>query len=1036
MYCAPRAVRVTPSCRVTPRSILNTKRTHLHQQQHRDLNLKPQTQITKSPCIKSVQQKFYVQTSTKPQAVPLINLSENFLDGTSAAYVEQMYDAWRKDPSSVHASWAAYFKNIENGLAPGAAFQLPPSSSRISSSSAPQQSGQVDAEQLRRTITDSMRLLLLVRAYQVRGHVLANIDPLGLTQNSVPPELELSTYGFTESDLDREFYVGDKLLSGFLSSDRQQVKLRDILKRLKETYCGSIGFEYMHIQDREMCNWLRDRIETPQQYSYNKEDKKVILDRLFWSTNFELFVAKKWGVAKRFGLDGCESLIPGIKALIDTAAELGVENVVMGMAHRGRLNTLANVVRKPLEAIFHEFAGKEPSEGTGTYTGSGDVKYHLGTSYDRQTRYGKKIHLSLLANPSHLEAVNPVVEGKARAKQTYLNDNKREKVMSLLIHGDASFAAQGIVYETIDFSGLPNYTTGGSVHVVINNQIGFTTDPKSSRASLYCTDVAKVSDAPIFHVNGDDPEAVVYVSELAAQWRQKFHKDVVIDIVCYRKFGHNEGDEPRFTQPLMYKQIDKMVPTLDQYINKLLKENVVTKSEIDTMANGVRDILEKAFKDSSSYKPADTDWFESVWKGFKKAQQNQPAVRPTALPTDLVHKIGHKLVDIPANFTLHKNVKQIIAARKQALETGEGVDWGFAEGLAVGSLLLEKNHVRISGQDVERGTFSHRHAVLHDQNTGETLIPLNTLSPDQAPFTITNSSLSEFGVLGFELGYSLENPNSLTIWEAQFGDFANGAQVMFDQFVSSGETKWRRQSGLTMLLPHGYDGSGPEHSSARLERFLQLSDSDPDVIPKGTSEEVIQKANWQVVNATTPANFFHALRRQVHRDFRKPMVVMSPKSLLKQRNSFSPLKNFTDGKFESVIADTHALVPDDQVSKILFCSGKVYYDLNDARNNRKINDIAIVRVEQVYPFPFPEVMAQIAKFPKAQVMWVQEEPKNMGSWNWIAPHLRTAGKGVHGQHFWPMYAGRPSSASPATGYSWEHKRELVNLINAALAPAK
>jgi len=986
----------------------------------------------------------------------LNKLSENFLDGTSSVYIEQMYRSWKHDPSSVHSSWASFFSNIEAGIPPGSAFQQPPTFSQLSDVTS------IPSENISRAISESMRILLLIRAYQVRGHAIANLDPLGLLKIPILPELELASYGFTEADLDREFTFGDSTITGFLGG-RSKAFLRDIVHRLRETYCSSIGFEYMHIQNRERCNWLRERIETPEKHRFSNSEKKIILERLMWATEFELFISKKWGVAKRFGVDGCESLIPGMKALFDQASDVGIESAVMGMAHRGRLNVLANVLRKPLEAIFHEFSGGTPLESkteTG-YIGSGDVKYHLGTSYDRLTRNGKKIRLSLLANPSHLEAVNPIVEGKVRARQYTLNDDQHEKVMSLIIHGDASVAAQGIVYETIDLSGLSNYTTGGTVHIVINNQIGFTTDPKSSRANTYCTDVAKVSDAPIFHVNGDDPEAVVYACRLAAEWRQRFHNDVVVDIICYRKFGHNEGDEPRFTQPLMYKQIDKQEPTMSSYQKRLMKEKVITQEEIDALFHTIRTTLEKAHANAEKYQPQNSDWLESCWKELLHPPKDHPLLQKRSLyktssTMETLQKVGKALYTVPEDFHLHPGVRRLLQERKAMMTSGEGVNWGMAEALAVGSLLLEGYHVRLSGQDVERGTFSHRHAVLHDQESGAVYRPLDHLAesnhfvsggdrPYRTLFTVTNSSLSEFGVLGFELGYALENPNFLVIWEAQFGDFANGAQVIIDQFISSGEAKWKTQNGIVLLLPHGFDGGGPEHSSARLERYLQLCDSDPDQIPPGPlattagdvndvirMEYLIQHSNWQVVNVSTAANFFHVLRRQLHRDFRKPLIVMSPKSLLRLKSASSRLTEFIDGsKFELLYPeiDKETLVTDAKITRLVFCSGKIYYDLLEERSKRKVKEIALIRIEQLYPFPFEKVIEQANKYANAEIIWCQEEPKNMGAWSFMAAHLRTALKPTRGTSFFPRYIGRPSAASPATGYFSEHVSQWLAIAN-------
>ncbi|XP_076921921.1 uncharacterized protein LOC143583518 [Bidens hawaiensis] len=784
--------------------------------------------------------KSKAQSAPVPRAVPLSRLIDSFLDGTSSVYLEELQRAWEADPNSVDESWDNFFRNFVGQAA-----------------TSPGISGQ--------TIQESMRLLLLVRAYQVYGHMKAKLDPLNLEQREIPDDLDPALYGFTEADLDREFFLGVWRMSGFLSENRPVQTLRAILTRLEQAYCGSIGYEYMHIADREQCNWLRDRIETPIPMSYNRQRREVILDRLIWSTQFENFLATKWTAAKRFGLEGGETLIPGMKEMFDRSADLGVESIVIGMSHRGRLNVLGNVVRKPLRQIFNEFSGGiRPAEGL--YTGTGDVKYHLGTSYDRPTRGGKRIHLSLVANPSHLEAVDPVVVGKTRAKQYYSKDADRTKNMGILIHGDGSFAGQGVVYETLHLSALPNYTTGGTIHIVVNNQVAFTTDPKSGRSSQYCTDVAKALNAPIFHVNGDDVEAVIHVCELAAEWRQTFHTDVVVDIVCYRRFGHNEIDEPSFTQPKMYKVIRNHPSALEIYQKKCLETGQVTKEDIDRIHNKVTSILNEEFLASKDYVPQKGDWLSAFWSGFKSPEQLS-RIRNTGVKPEILKNVGKAIATLPENFKAHRAVKKIFADRLKMIETGEGVDWAVGEALAFATLLVEGNHVRLSGQDVERGTFSHRHSVVHDQETGERYCPLDhvIMNQNEEMFTVSNSSLSEFGVLGFELGYSMENPNSLVIWEAQFGDFANGAQVIFDQFLSSGESKWLRQIGLVVLLPHGYDGQGPEHSSARLERFLQMSDDNPFVIPEmePTLRNQIQKCNWQVVNVTTPANYFHVLRRQV-----------------------------------------------------------------------------------------------------------------------------------------------------------------------------
>lgn len=915
------------------------------------------------------------------------------------------------------------------------------------------------------TIQESMRLLLLVRAYQVNGHFASTLDPLGLDQRRTPDELKPETYGFTEKDLDREFFLGTWSMEGFLKEDRPVKTLREILDRLQETYCGTIGYEYMHIPDTARCNWIRAHIETPEPVPFSTDKKLMLLDRLTWSEMFESFLANKYTAAKRFGLEGCEALIPGMKALIDRSADLGVESIVIGMPHRGRLNILANVMRKPLEQVFSEFAGRKlygevsSSDGSDSYTGSGDVKYHLGTSYDRPTITGKRIHLSLLANPSHLEAVNTVCMGKVRAKQYYSDDSNRLKNLPILMHGDGAFAGQGIVYETLDMSQLPDYTVGGTIHVVVNNQVAFTTDPKKSRSSPYCTDVAKALNAPVFHVNGDDAEAVVRAFELAAEWRAAWHSDVVVDLVGYRRYGHNEIDEPMFTQPLMYQVIKRHRNPQQIYIEQLLNEGSLTKDQVRGITDRVQNILHDAFEAAKDVKAKKSEWLSSYWKGFMSPHQHS-RIRNTGVSMSLLKEVGATITSLPGDFTPHRAIAKVMEARRKMIETGEGLDWGTAEALAFGTLLCEGNHVRLSGQDVERGTFSHRHAVLKDQKTGEGYTPLAHVYPDQKPgqFTVSNSSLSEFGVLGFELGYSLENPNSLVIWEAQFGDFANGAQIIFDQFLSSGEAKWLRQNGLVVLLPHGYDGQGPEHSSGRMERFLQMVDEDPYLLPTidekhwfagGHLGSQIQACNWQIVNCTTPANYFHVLRRQIHRQFRKPLIVFSPKNLLRHPLAKSPLDEFDDHaddpmiqgvRFKRVIMDDSStdrgpFPPEEkQMKRLILCSGKVYYELAAERAKRELQgDIAIVRVEQLAPYPFDLIMRELRRYPNADVVWVQEEPMNMGGYLHIQPRLQRCMEAV-GREV-PLrikYSGRVPMASTATGYGEVHAQEQHNLISRAL----
>jgi 2-oxoglutarate dehydrogenase E1 component len=822
----------------------------------------------------------------------------------------------------------------------------------------------------------------------------------------------------------------------------------------------------MHILDRDKCNWIRTKVESLVKVEESKEKQLHILERLAFSVVFERFLGNKYNTTKRFGLDGAESLIPGLKYLIDRATELGMEHVVIGMPHRGRLNVLSNVIRKPIQQIFKEFQGTHidvesyKQSEVEDWSNSGDVKYHLGTSYDRMYPDGRHVHLSLVANPSHLEAADPVVVGKAKAKQYYLgNDREAErKVMPLLLHGDAAFSGQGVVYETMHLAELDNYDTGGTVHVIVNNQIGFTTDPNNSRSSQYCSDLGKAFDVPIFHVNGDDPVAVVKVFELAAEWRQQWSADVIINLTCYRRFGHNEIDNPFFTQPLMYAKISKMDSVLDMYVDKLVTSGVAKKEECDAIVDKVWNFFSRTFEESKDWAPAEkSDWLANRWESFKSPNQ-QSRIRRTGVETAVLKHVGAKLTEIPEGFALNRQLDRIISAKKATIDAGEGIDWGTAEALAWGTLLLEGNHVRISGQDVERGTFSHRHAVLHDQKTNEEFVPLNHLVKEssasapidyaaseagavpevQAEFVASNSSLSEFGVMGFELGYSLENPNALVMWEAQFGDFANGAQIMIDQFLSAGEDKWMRQSGLVLLLPHGYEGQGAEHSSCRVERFLQMTDDDPSIVPVMDEENrmQIQHTNWQVVNCSTPAQYFHVLRRQIHRDFRKPLISVQPKSLLRLRQASSKLEDMAEGtQFHRLLpeATPEKLVKGDEIKRVVLCTGKIYYELLQEREDKGIDNIALVRVEQIAPFPFDKVAEEAAKYPNAEITWVQEEPQNMGFWTYVAPRIETALTKINNDARRPAYVGRIAAAAVATGYNAVHQIEQTRILNKALS---
>lgn len=963
---------------------------------------------------------------------------EPFLSGSNSNYVEEMYLSWKEDPKSVHRSWDAYFRQVQNGMPPGQAYQPPPILGQQAGMVATRQTvpSATDQSTINSLVSDHLAVYSLIRCYQIRGHHIAQLDPLGILQadlsDTKPEDLFLEYWGLGESDLDKVFQLPD---TTFIGGNSQVLTLREIIERLETAYCGHIGLDYMFIPERSKCEWIRKRFETPGIITLDTEEKKTVLKRLIRSTGFEAFLAKKWSSEKRFGIEGCEVLIPAMKMIIDKSSELGVESIIMGMPHRGRLNVLANVCRKSLEQLFTQFdSSLEASD-----EGSGDVKYHLGMSHERLNRATNKlIRLAVVANPSHLEAVDPVVEGKTRSEQFYRGDTQGKKVMSVLIHGDAAFSGQGVVYETFHLSALPQYTTHGTIHIVVNNQIGFTTDPRVARSSPYCTDVAKVVDAPIFHVNADNPEAVMHVCKVAAEWRAEFGKDVVIDLVCYRRHGHNEGDNPMFTQPIMYKNIAKKNSVMELYAKKLQDEGVVSEEWVQEEKSSYDKICEESLREAKSEKRVllNRDWLDSPWKGFfKKGHSPTQPIRPTGVTLDTIKHIGNVMSASPGgDFKIHGGLRRVLKARHDLLEKGY-IDWAMGEALAFGSLLMEGVHVRLSGQDVERGTFSHRHHVLHHQDKDKvTYSPLNDLSPDQAIYTVCNSSLSEFAVLGFELGFSMTNPFALVCWEAQFGDFNNNAQCIIDQFISSGQDKWVRQSGLVMMLPHGYEGMGPEHSSARPERFLQMSNDNPDVFP--TIDELFEvnqlyAANWQVVNCSTPANIFHLFRRQIALNFRKPLILLTPKSLLRLEAARSHVDEMTEGtSFQRVIPDSGpASKNPEKVRKLLFCTGKVYYELVKERNKRGLEeDIAVTRVEQISPFPFDLVRAEHQKYDNAQVVWAQEEPMNMGYWTYVSPRLLNA----VGPKPKISYAGRPPAASTATGNKQNHISEQEDLINKAL----
>ncbi|XP_005882933.1 PREDICTED: 2-oxoglutarate dehydrogenase, mitochondrial isoform X2 [Myotis brandtii] len=979
--------------------------------------------------------------------------AEPFLSGTSSNYVEEMYYAWLENPKSVHKSWDIFFRNTNAGAPPGTAYQSPlPLSMGALSAAARAQPLVGTQTNVDKLVEDHLAVQSLIRAYQVRGHHIAKLDPLGISCvnfDDAPVTVSSNVglagfqerlrvltvggfYGLDESDLDKVFQLPT---TTFIGGQESALPLREIIRRLENAYCQHIGVEFMFINDLEQCQWIRRKFETPGVMQFTNEEKRTLLARLVRSTRFEEFLQRKWSSEKRFGLEGCEVLIPALKTIIDKSSENGVDQVIMGMPHRGRLNVLANVIRKELEQIFCQFDSKLEAADEG----SGDVKYHLGMYHRRINRVtDRNITLSLVANPSHLEAADPVVMGKTKAEQFYCGDTEGKKVMAILLHGDAAFAGQGIVYETFHLSDLPSYTTHGTVHVVVNNQIGFTTDPRMARSSPYPTDVARVVNAPIFHVNSDDPEAVMYVCKVAAEWRNTFHKDVVVDLVCYRRNGHNEMDEPMFTQPLMYKQIRKQKPVLQKYAELLVAQGVVNQPEYEEEISKYDKICEEAFARSKDEKILHIKhWLDSPWPGFftLDGQPRSMTCPSTGLEEEVLTHIGSVASSVPVeNFTIHGGLSRILKTRGELVKN-RTVDWALAEYMAFGSLLKEGIHIRLSGQDVERGTFSHRHHVLHDQNVDKkTCIPMNHLWPNQAPYTVCNSSLSEYGVLGFELGFAMASPNALVLWEAQFGDFHNTAQCIIDQFICPGQAKWVRQNGIVLLLPHGMEGMGPEHSSARPERFLQMCNDDPDVLPNLQEDNFdisqLYDCNWVVVNCSTPGNFFHVLRRQILLPFRKPLIVFTPKSLLRHpeaRTSFDEMLPGTH--FQRVIPeDGPAAQNPENVKRLLFCTGKVYYDLTRERKARDmVEQVAITRIEQLSPFPFDLLLQEVQKYPNADLAWCQEEHKNQGYYDYVKPRLRTTIN--RAKPVW--YAGRDPAAAPATGNKKTHLTELQRLLDTA-----
>ena len=943
--------------------------------------------------------------------------------GESAAYLESLMGEATPGPSWQRANWPIAANGELVSALDGNWGQVEKIVSGKLEKKAAEKGSPAALADIQQATRDSVRALMMIRAYRMRGHLFANLDPLGIEPRKDHEELHPSTYGFMDSDWDRKIFI-DRVLG------LEFATIREMLDILKRTYCSTIGYEFMHITDPAEKAWLQERIEGPdKEITFTKEGKRAILQKLVEGEGFEKFLDVKYTGTKRFGLDGGESLIPALEQIIKRGGNLGVKDIVMGMAHRGRLNVLTQVMGKPHRALFHEFKGG--SAAPDDVEGSGDVKYHLGVSSDREFD-GNKVHLSLTPNPSHLEIVDPVVLGKVRAKQDQhgCTPDDRRAVMPLLLHGDAAFAGQGVVAECFGLSGLKGHRTGGSVHFIINNQIGFTTYPRYSRSSPYPSDVAKMVEAPIFHANGDDPEAVVFAAKVATEFRMRFQKPVVIDMWCYRRFGHNEGDEPSFTQPLMYRKIRSQKTTLEIYAQKLIGEGVLTEGEVEKMRADWRTRLEAEYEAGQAYKPNKADWLDGAWSGLKAVasatNDEDPRRGLTGVSMDKLKSIGESLSFVPEGFNIHKTIQRFMDARRKMIETGEGIDWAMAEALAFGTLLDEGHRVRLSGQDCERGTFSSRHSVLIDQETEARYKPLNNIREGQAHYEVINSMLSEEAVLGFEYGYSLSEPNALTLWEAQFGDFANGAQVLFDQFISSGERKWLRMSGLVCLLPHGYEGQGPEHSSARLERFLQMCAED----------------NMQVANCTTPANYFHILRRQLKREFRKPLILMTPKSLLRHPRCKSPLSELgPDSVFQRWYHDDAERIPggatklakDAKIRRVIFCSGKVYYDLIEDREKKGIDDVYILRIEQLYPFPLKSVAQELSRFKNADVVWCQEEPQNMGSWAFVEPYLEWVIGQAGTKAKRPRYVGRAAAAATATGLMSRHQAQLRAFLDEAFA---
>ncbi len=937
-----------------------------------------------------------------------LNLKKtSFLSKTNSSFIEQMYLRYVKEDPSLPESWRDYFSDLNEDVKSIIKEIEGPSWIR---KNLDENTRDDNSSTLEKQKIDSIKAIALIRSYRIRGHLIANLDPLGMMKREYLHELHPSDHGFKKEDYERKIY-----LSSYLDTSYSTIK--DIMFKLRRVYCATIGAEYMHISDPVEKIWFRERMEKNEnQINFTNKGKKAILKTIIKAEGFEKYLAKKFIGTKRFGLDGGEALIPALEQIIKRGGQLGAKEIKIGMPHRGRLNVLANVLQKSYKKIFNEFVGELDAKSEES---AGDVKYHLGASSNREFD-GNSVHVSLTDNPSHLEAVNPVVLGQVRAKQFFHKDKERKEVIPILIHGDAAFAGQGVVAECFAMSGLKGHNTGGTIHIIVNNQIGFTTSPRFARSSPYPSDLGKIVEAPILHCNGDDPEAVVHCAKIAIEFRQRFKKDVVIDLICYRRFGHNEGDEPTFTQPLMYKKIKSHPTTLNIYSKKLIKENSITEEEFKSEKKEFNDLLEDQFKSAKDHHPK-IDWFEGTWSRYRP-QKGKDKIGNTGVQKNELIEISKKIHSLQENLKIHKTIKRIFENRHKSILEEKNIDWSTAEALAFGTLLKEGFPVRLVGQDSGRGTFSQRHSVLRNQEDNSRYIPLNNISNKQQNFEIVDSFLSELAVLGFEYGYSLVEPETLTIWEAQFGDFANGAQVVIDQFIASGERKWNRASGLVMLLPHGYEGQGPEHSSARLERFLQLSGQE----------------NLQIVNCTTPANYFHVLRRQIHRDFRKPLIIMTPKSLLRNKLCISNLEDFSKNKsFHRVLKDHSyfdndkfiSLKKDSDIKKVIICSGKIYFDLLKARETIRRNDIVLIRVEQLYPFPVKSLVKEIKNYRKnASFFWCQEEPKNMGAWSSVRDYIQWTLDYIEANNNKISYIGRDPAASPATGYAKRHISQQEEII--------